>query len=110
MTIDVSPRFEKELKRLAKKYKKIADDLRLFKQELLQNPQIGVPLGNDCYKARLPNSSIPTGKSGGFRIIIFLKIEKECAVLLTIYSKTEKESISDDELKTVLREFEKSEE
>ena len=39
-----------------------------------------------------------------------MKIEKECAVLLTIYSKTEKESISDDELKTVLREFEKSEE
>lgn len=109
MTIDVSPRFEKELKRLAKKYKKIADDLRLFKRDILQNPQLGTPIGHDCYKVRLPNSSIPTGKSGGFRVITLLKIGKERIVLLTIYSKTEKVTITDDELKTVLREFEKSE-
>ena len=49
--------------------------------------------------------STPTGKSGGFRIITLVKIEKEKIILLTIYSKTEKENISDDELKSILEEL-----
>ena len=106
MTIEVLPRFEKELKRLAKKYKKIADDLTLFKQEILKNPVMGISLGNHCYKIRVPNSSVPTGKSGGFRIITLVKVEKEKIILLTIYSKSDKEDISDDELKDILRECE----
>jgi len=102
MKIEVLPRFEKELKQLAKKYKKINQDLKKFKQELLSNPTLGTPLGSDCYKIRISNSSIPTGKSGGFRIITLVKVFKETIVLLTIYSKTEKESISDSELKEIL--------
>jgi hypothetical protein len=35
MIIEVLLRFEKELKQLSKKYKKIKDDLRLFKKEIL---------------------------------------------------------------------------
>jgi mRNA-degrading endonuclease RelE of RelBE toxin-antitoxin system len=50
----------------------------------------------------MPNSSILTGKSGGFRIITLVKIKKDKIVLLTIYSKTEKESIGRDELGTIL--------
>jgi mRNA-degrading endonuclease RelE of RelBE toxin-antitoxin system len=102
MIIEVSLRFEKELKQLSKKYKKIKDDLRLFKKEILNNPTLGTSLGNDCYKVRVPNSSIPTGKSGGFRIITLVKIQNDKIVLLTIYSKTEKENISNDELKSML--------
>ena len=104
MTIEVLPRFEKELKRLAKKYKKISEDLYGFKQKILNNPTLGTPLGNNCYKIRVANSSVPTGKSGGFRIITLVKVEKERIILLTIYSKSDKENISDDELKTILQE------
>ena len=104
MIIEVLPRFEKELKQLAKKYKNIANDLSKFKKEILKNPALGTPLGNNCYKVRVANSSVPTGKSGGFRVITLLKVEKEKIILLTIYSKSEKESISDDELKAILKE------
>ena len=103
MTIEVLPRFEKELKQLAKKYRKIANDLAIFKQEILKSPTLGTPLGNNCYKVRIPNSSIPTGKSGGFRVITLIKIEKDTIILLTIYSKTQKEDISDDELNFILQ-------
>ena len=72
-----------------------------------KDPKIGTHLGNDCYKIRIANSSIPTGKSGGFRVITFVKIEQEKIILLTIYSKTEKENISDDELKSILHELSK---
>ncbi len=105
MTIDVLPIFEKELKQLAKKYKNIANGLNQFKKEILKNPTLGTPLDNNCYKVRVANSSVPTGKSGGFRIITLVKIEKEKIILLTIYSKTEKENISDAELKKILEEL-----
>ncbi len=105
MIIEVLPRFERELKRLARRYKKIAHDLAVFKEEILANPTLGTALGNNCYKIRIPNSSIPTGKSGGFRVIAFVKIEKDSIILLTIYSKTEKENISEDELRAILQEI-----
>ena len=105
MTIEISPRFEKDLKGLVKKFKKITDDLALFKKEILQNPRSGTALGNNCYKIRVPNSSVPTGKSGGFRIITLLKLQEDRIILLTIYSKSEKETISDKELQTILEEL-----
>jgi mRNA-degrading endonuclease RelE of RelBE toxin-antitoxin system len=42
--------FEKELKKLAKKYDSIKTDLLLLRTKLLENPTQGVPLGKDCYK------------------------------------------------------------
>ena len=100
--IDATRRFKKELKELAKKYKKIKTDYSNLLDSLEQNPTLGTHLGNNCYKIRLANSSIPTGKSGRFRIITLAKVEKSKIILLTIYSKTEKESISDSELKAIL--------
>jgi len=100
--IKASKNFEKELKKLAKKYKKIKKDYANLLQLLKENPTIGTPLGNNLYKIRIPNSSVPTGKRGGFRIITLVKIEKNRIVLLTIYSKADKEDISDEELKEIL--------
>jgi len=83
--------------------KKISDDLESLQQELIQNPKIGTELGNKCFKLRLANSSIPTGKSGGFRIITYYLDDKGVIRLLLIYTKTEKENVSDRELKEVLK-------
>ena len=103
MIIEVSSQFEKELKQFFKKYKKIKQDLQIFKKELLGNPTLGTSLGNDCYKIRIPNSSVPTGKSGGFRIITLVNIKNDKIILLTIYSKTDKENISKEELNLILQ-------
>ncbi len=62
----------------------------------------GVFLGSNLFKKRIKNSSIPTGKSGGFRVIIYEKVEDKM-ILLSIYSKTEKESLSDEELKEIVK-------
>ena len=97
-----TPEFNKQAKKLSKGYKNITDDLRKFKNELLENPKLGVELGHSCYKVRLSNSSIPTGKSGGFRVITYY-IDKEGVIrLLLIYSKTEKENVSNKEIQEVL--------
>ena len=58
--------FLKEVKALHKRYKNIAKDLRTLKEELNVDPKSGVALAHNCYKIRLANSSVPTGRSGGF--------------------------------------------
>lgn len=102
--IIVSPTFEKEVKKLKKRYKKISFDLKSLITNLYVNPKLGTPLGNEIYKIRIPNSSIPTGKSGGFRVITY-HIINEKIYLLTIYSKSDKESISSKEIENSLKEI-----
>ena len=99
------PQFEKDVKKLAKKFKSIKKDLSKLINNLKEQPTQGTSLGHGLYKIRLANSSIPTGKSGGFQVITYFIDEEENLYLLSIYSKTEKETISDDELKEILSFF-----
>jgi len=70
---------------------------------LQENPTRGILLASSCYKIRLANASIPTGKSGGFRVIYYFIDEKENIYLMSIYSKTERENISAEEIKAILK-------
>ena len=90
--------FKKEAKKLAKKYKKISNDLKKLQEELLNNPKAGIDLGSNCYKIRIPNSSIPTGKSGGFRVIYYYIDQKGIIYLMCIYSKSDLENIEDNKI------------
>ena len=98
-----TPEFKKQVKKLAKHYRNIHQDLSLLKTQLNQNPQVGIDLGNNCYKIRLANSSIPTGKSGGFRIITYYIDGKGIVRLLYIFSKKDQENISDSELQEIIK-------
>ncbi len=104
--IKASTHFKKNIKQLAKKYKNIKQDYAELVRLLKKEPTCGTPLGDDIYKIRLKNSSIPTGKRGGFRVITLVKVLKESVILLTIYSKREKEDISDDEIGEILKQIE----
>ncbi|QSZ42376.1 hypothetical protein GJV85_09750 [Sulfurimonas aquatica] len=97
-----TPEFIKQVKKLAKSYKKIPDDLESLKTQLVQNPRAGTDLGNNCFKIRLKNSSIPVGKSGGFRVVTYYIDRDNTIRLLLIYTKTQKDNITDKELSEVL--------
>lgn len=101
--IEFSDRFLSDLKKLVKKYKKIKNDIDTFIENIESEISPQNSIGNNLYKIRVANSSIPTGKSGGFRIIVFAKIINEKIVLLTIYSKSDKENISDSEINDILK-------
>ncbi|HTK21170.1 MAG TPA: type II toxin-antitoxin system RelE/ParE family toxin [Mucilaginibacter sp.] len=67
------------------------------------NPQQqGTSLGNDCYKIRVAIASKGKGKSGGARVITHIVIKDKLVFLLTIYDKSEKENITDKELRELL--------
>ena len=95
--------FSKEVKKLSKKYKLLSTDLKELLKILKENPKAGIELGSNCYKIRLSNSSIPTGKSGGFRVIYYYIDNKNNLYLMSMYSKTELENISDEKLLNILK-------
>jgi hypothetical protein len=102
--IEFSDNFLKEAKKLSKKFRLFKTDLQEVVQEIEEKKDLGTDLGNNLYKKRLKNFSIPTGKSGGFRVIIYKKIE-DTIVLISIYSKTQKDNLSDEELDLVLKQY-----
>ena len=97
--------FEKQARRLSRKYPSLKKDLLQLVILLRQNPEIGSPLGNNCYKIRMDISSKSKGKSGGARIITHLVVADRYVYLLSIYDKSEKADLSPGELKSLLKEI-----
>ena len=101
--IETIPRFEKDAKKLKKKFPKIKDDLLILTNNLLLNPELGIHLGENIFKIKIPNTSIPVGKSGGFRVITYYKTDNTL-YLVTIYSKTEQDNILTEKLRKIIQE------
>ena len=105
LKIQTLSHFEKEVKKLFKKYKKLPQDLKSLQTELLKNPKSGINLGRNCYKIRVANTSVPTGKSGGFRVIYYFYQEGDDTIyLMSIYSKSEIENIDEKVIERILQE------
>ncbi|MDQ1086942.1 type II toxin-antitoxin system RelE/ParE family toxin [Siphonobacter sp. SORGH_AS_1065] len=100
--IILTPTFEKEFKRLLKKYPSIKLDIFELGKSLQDNPIQGSEVFKNCYKIRLAIKSKGKGKSGGGRVITFVKITEESVYLLSIYDKSDKETVTDTYLKQLL--------
>jgi mRNA-degrading endonuclease RelE of RelBE toxin-antitoxin system len=99
------PKFNKELKKLVKKYPSLKADFTKLLDSLVFNPMQGKPLGKNCYKIRLAIKSKGKGKSGGARIITNIVVTDTKVYLLFIYDKTKTESITDKELQELLKDL-----
>ncbi len=96
------PPFDKQLKRLVKKYPSLKIEFEDLVIGLKQHPQQGTAIGIDCYKIRLAIASKGKGKRGGSRIITHIVITNKTVYLLTIYDKSEKDDLTDQELNELL--------
>lgn len=101
--ISYTDNFEREVRKLAKKYRSIKNDLGRLIDDLRKNPLQGTPIGKDCYKVRLAIFSKGRGKSGGARVITHVHVAGAQVYLLSVYDKSDQESISDKELLALLR-------
>ncbi len=95
--------FEKEIKRLSKKYPSLKQDFENLKTSIEENPIQGQAIGKDCYKIRLAITSKGRGKSGGGRVITCVKVVASSVFLIAIYDKSETESIDDSKLDSLLK-------
>lgn len=93
--------FERAAKKLKKRYKSLHNDLIAFMNEFIKNPDSGSDLGGGIRKIRVSIRSKGKGKSGGARIItytILLSMDEKRVFLLTIYDKSETETISESRI------------
>lgn len=100
------PLFEKEVKRLGKRYKSLKQDLMKLVAELLEKPESGVNLGSGIHKVRMSIASKGKGKSAGARVITVIldlaEVEKEIG-LHYIYDKSDRENLTEKEMELILR-------
>lgn len=78
--------FKRRFQDLSKRYRKIQEDIRPIIETLEAGEIIGQQIaGTDftVFKVRAKNNDIPTGKSGGYRLIYQLS-SPECILLLLI--------------------------
>ena len=105
MNFSVIPtdKFKKEAKRLVKKFPSLKEELSHLNIILSSQPETGTALGNSTYKIRLAIKSKGKGKSGGAQIITYVITETKEVYLLTIYDKSEFDTIDDRIIKTIVR-------
>ncbi|MBW4501488.1 MAG: type II toxin-antitoxin system RelE/ParE family toxin [Scytonema hyalinum WJT4-NPBG1] len=106
--VEVTAKFKRNLRILAKKYRNIRSDIQPIIEELQSGKLPGdqIPgVGYTIFKLRVKNSDIQKGKSGGYRLIYYVKTSTKI-ILITIYSKSEQEDIATEEIQQIVAQFE----
>jgi len=109
--INLTPEYKRNLRELSKKYRKIRVDTMPIFEQIQQGNFIGyrIPgMGENYFilKVRVKNSNIQKGKSAGYRLIYQVE-STNSVLLLTIYSKSDREDISHNEIISILAECER---
>ncbi len=108
LTVLPTAHFRRVFKRLRKKYRHANDDLQELVKQLEQGETPGDQIqgvGSTIYKVRVANTDSQRGKSGGYRVIYYLRT-MNLIYLVDIYVKSEREDISSDELRRLIQEVE----
>jgi mRNA-degrading endonuclease RelE of RelBE toxin-antitoxin system len=106
--VSASPTFNKNLRALAKKYRSIRDDIQPIIEQLEQGELPGdkIPgISYTVFKLRVRNSDTQKGKSGGYRLIYYVKTVTGI-ILLTIYTKSEQVDIAAKDIQSMIADYE----
>lgn len=103
--VSVTASFKRRLKALAKRYRRIQQDIQPIIEKLEQGNFVGAQLiGTSivAFKVRAKNSDIPTGKSGGYRLIYQVHSQDKVSLLL-IYAKSTQADASIQEIEAAIQ-------
>ena len=100
-----SDEFNRQFKRLAKKYKSLGNDYMNLRKDIEENPFLGADLGQGVHKVRMSIASKGKGKSGGARVLtLIVQVSDDAEVtLLTIYDKGEISNVSNSYIQSLIR-------
>ena len=87
--------FERQLRKLSKKYRSMLDDYDAFLTGLEQDPFQGSSLGKGVRKVRMAIASKGKGKSGGVRVIYYHVTSAHQIRMILIYRKGIMDSLTD---------------
>lgn len=107
-SVETLPDFDRQFKKLTKKYKSLKKDFEEFVDELKQNPTTGADLGQGIRKVRMAITDKGKGKSHGARVIThtaIISVEEGVITLLAIYDKAGQDTITDKEIARLVKEL-----
>lgn len=107
--VEYTAEFKRDLRALAKKYRHIRLDVKPMIDRMLSGEVPGDQISGTRYtlfKVRVENSDIPKGKRSGYRIVYCLK-NPASILLVTLYSKLDQFDISPEQVRRILREFDR---
>ena len=102
--VTFSDRFEYDVRRLGKRYRRIRLDIQplIGRLELGELPGDQIPgMEYAVFKVRVKNSSVQRGKSGGYRVVYYLKTRSQI-LFVTMYSKSDRSDITAAEVREIL--------
>lgn len=105
-TIKPLSQFMKAAKRLKKRYASFNDDYERLLDRLEADPTLGTSLGNNMRKIRMGVVSKGKGRRGGLRVVTYtaiVAIEETNIYLVYIYDKSERNNVTEAELKMILK-------
>jgi hypothetical protein len=86
--------FRRNLKELAKRHASLIRDIDKLIASLVTDPTQGESLGGGLYKVRLNIRSKGKGKSGGGRVVTYLKLVDEVHLLM-MFDKSDMDNVND---------------
>ena len=104
MEIRYTAELKRNLRHLAKRYRRIRRDIDPVLVELQAGRIVGVQIpgiGETLFKARVRNSDAQRGKSGGYRLIYHL-VRRNRIILVTIYSKSDQGDVTAAQIRSIL--------
>jgi len=107
--IVASPDFKTQTRKLSKRYHNLQTDLQPLLDQLIQGETPGdriQGIQSIVYKVRLKNSNAKKGKSGGYRVIHYLK-SQDNILLVTLYSKSDRTDIAIETIVNIIAAYEK---
>ena len=107
--VDTIENFEREAKRLKKKFPSLKQEINDLIDTLEENPFLGIPMHDGFHKIRLGIKSKGKGKRSGARVITCVKVVAEKVYLVSIYDKSEQSDMTETELNRLLTEIPESE-
>ncbi len=104
MNFKTTELFDKQAKKLSKKYRNIKNDLNTFLSDFETLHLQSTSIKKNLFKVRIANTNKNKGKSAGYRVYYYIQLE-ETTYLLTIYDKSEVEMINEDLLMELIEEL-----
>ncbi|MFB2979780.1 type II toxin-antitoxin system RelE/ParE family toxin [Microseira sp. BLCC-F43] len=105
--VEAAPTFNRNLRTLAKKYRNIRNDIQPVIEQLQRGEFPGERISGieyEVFKLRVRNSDVQKGKSGGYRLLYYVRTVTGI-ILLTIYTKSEQADIAADEIRSIIAEY-----
>lgn len=97
-----TPRFQKESKKIVRKYSDFREDLSNLIDSLAIQPEQGNYLGEGIYKLRVSISGKSSGKSYSARVLLAIITIRKQVYLLSVYDKSDKKDITVTEIKAMI--------